>query len=73
MICANDCSSRWFLVGSEDNNSFQLVLETPWLRVTEKEDDLLLGFGRAMKRLLRSEDVFLIALHGKIVFSGSRV
>ncbi|CAH2064157.1 unnamed protein product [Thlaspi arvense] len=101
IIYANDCISRWFLVGSEDNNSFQLMpassewkrvaedkslvilvksdfrkLETPWLWVTEMvEDDLVLGFGRAKKTLLRfgSEDVNLrlIARFGKVVFNGA--
>ncbi|XP_024013541.1 uncharacterized protein LOC18021178 [Eutrema salsugineum] len=99
IIYANDCISRWFLVGSEENNNFQLVpvssewrrdaeekplvilaksdlgkLENPWLWVTEKlEDDLIIGFGRAKKTLLRfgSEHVNLrlIARLGKVVFN----
>ncbi|KAG7560819.1 hypothetical protein ISN45_Aa05g023070 [Arabidopsis thaliana x Arabidopsis arenosa] len=50
--------------------------ETPWLWVTEKvEDDLIKGFDRAKKTLLRyggSEDVKLrlIARFGKVVFHG---
>ncbi|KAJ4895800.1 Uncharacterized protein Rs2_22594 [Raphanus sativus] len=51
-------------------------LGTPWLWVAEKvENDLILGFGRAKKMLLRyaSEDVNLrlIARFGKLVFNGS--
>ncbi|XP_010427123.1 PREDICTED: uncharacterized protein LOC104712030 [Camelina sativa] len=50
-------------------------LETPWLWVTEKvEDDLIMGFDRAKKTLLRykSEDVKprLIVRFGKVVFHG---
>ncbi|KAL0714383.1 hypothetical protein Bca4012_021362 [Brassica carinata] len=102
IIYANDFISRWFLVGSEDNNNnFQLVpvssewrresedkplvmlvksefgkLETPWLWVAEKvENDLMLGFSRAKKTLLRyaSEDINLrlFARFGKAVFNGS--
>ncbi|XP_023637760.1 uncharacterized protein LOC17886738 [Capsella rubella] len=88
IIYANDCITRWFLVGSESvDNNFQLVpvssdwmkdaeekslvilaksdvgkLGAPWLWVTEKvEDDLITGFERAKKALLRygSEDVKL--------------
>ncbi|KAG2329026.1 hypothetical protein Bca52824_000206 [Brassica carinata] len=101
IIYANDFISRWFLVGSEDNNNnFQLVpvssewrresedkplvmlvksefgkLETPWLWVAEKvENDLMLGFSRAKKTLLRyaSEDINLrlFARFGKAVFNG---
>lgn len=103
-IYADDCISKWFLVCSQENNSYRLVvpassdsvewrkgaeekpslilvtsdfkkLETPWLRVAEKvENDLILGFGRAKKTLLRygSEDINLrlIARFGKVVFNG---
>lgn len=100
-IYADDCISRWFLVGSEEDNNLHLVplssewrrgpedkkpsvilaksgyrkLETPWLWVTEKvEDDLILGFGRAKKTLLRygSEDINLrlIVRFGNVLFNG---
>ncbi|CAA7046172.1 unnamed protein product [Microthlaspi erraticum] len=104
-IYADDYISKWFLVGSQENNNYRLVvpassdpvewrkgaeekpllilvmtsdfkkLETPWLCVAEKvENDLILGFGRAKKTLLRygSEDVNLrlIARFGKVVFNG---
>ncbi|CAH8382735.1 unnamed protein product [Eruca vesicaria subsp. sativa] len=101
IIYANDFISRWFLVGSEENNSFQLVpvssewrrgseekplvvlaksesekFETPWLWLADKvENDLMLGFNRAKKMILRhaSEDVNLrlFARFGKVVFKRS--
>ncbi|KAL1212510.1 hypothetical protein V5N11_036085 [Cardamine amara subsp. amara] len=100
IIYANDCISRWFLVGSQDENNFQLVpvstewrrgagekslvilvkrdlgkLETPWLCAAEKMvEDLILGFGRAKKTILRygSDDVKLrlIPRFGNVVFHG---
>ncbi|XP_010431345.1 PREDICTED: uncharacterized protein LOC104715651 [Camelina sativa] len=99
IIYADDWISRLLLVGSNGDDSFQLVPvssewrrdteekslviltksnyikpENPWLWVAAKvEDDLILGFGRAKKMLLRygSEDVKvklrLIARFGKVL------
>lgn len=74
-------SSEWRKAGYEKKSSLILVkkdlrnLETPWLWVAERvKDDLILGFGKAKKTLLRygSEDVNirLIARFGKVVFNG---
>ncbi|CDY71064.1 BnaAnng35970D [Brassica napus] len=44
IIYANDFISRWFLVGSEDNNSFQLVpVSSEWRRESEDKPLVMLA------------------------------